>query len=83
MLGREFIRPALFRAGKGEETMSFLDNGRPLPKPKFAVDDDLSLLSLEELEERIAAFKAEIKRNEEDLEKKRQSLSAADSVFKI
>lgn len=65
-----------------EETMSFLDDDRPLPKPKFAVDDDLSLLSLEELEERIAAFKAEIKRNEEDLEKKRQSLSAASSVFK-
>lgn len=63
--------------------MSFLDDDRPLPKPKIAVGDDLSLLSLEELEERIAAFKAEIKRNEEDLEKKRQSLSAASSVFKI
>jgi len=70
-------------AGNGEETMSFLDDDRPAPKPKFAVDDDLTLLSLEELEERIAAFKAEIKRNEEDLERKRQSLSAADSVFKI
>ncbi len=63
--------------------MSFLDDDRPAPKPKFAVDDDLSLLSLEELEERIAAFKAEIERNEKELEKKRQSLSAASSVFKI
>ena len=63
--------------------MSFLDDDRPLPKPKITVGDDLSLLSLEELEERIVAFKAEIKRNEEDLENKRQSLSAADSVFKI
>ena len=63
--------------------MSLSDDDRPAPKAKIAVDDDLSLLSLEELEERIAAFKAEIKRNEEDLEKKRQSLSAASSVFKI
>ena len=62
--------------------MSLSDDDRPLPKPKFAVDDDLSLLSLEELEERIAAFKAEITRNEEDLEKKRQSLAAASSIFK-
>jgi uncharacterized small protein (DUF1192 family) len=63
--------------------MSFLDDDRPAPKPKFAVDDDLSLLSLDELEERIAAFEAEIKRNYEELERKRQSLSAADSAFKI
>lgn len=63
--------------------MSLSDDDRPTPKPKFTVDDDLSLLSLDELEERIAAFKAEIKRNEEDLERKRQSLSAASSVFKI
>jgi len=62
--------------------MSFIDDDRPAPKPKIAVDDDLSLLSLHELEERIAAFKAEIERNEEELERKRQSLSAADSVFK-
>lgn len=63
--------------------MSLSDDDRPLPKPKIAVDDDLSLLSLDELEERIAAFRAEITRNEEELERKRQSLSAADSVFKI
>lgn len=62
--------------------MSSIDDDRPAPKPKIAVDDDLSLLSLEELEERIAAFKAEIKRNEEELERKRESLSAASSVFK-
>ena len=62
--------------------MSSIDDDRPEPKPKTAVDDDLSLLSLEELEERIAAFKAEIKRNEEELERKRVSLSAASSVFK-
>jgi len=77
------VRPARFSGRYREETMSFLDDDRPAPKPKFAVDDDLALLSLEELEERIAAFKAEIKRNEEDLERKRKSLSAADSVFKI
>ena len=63
--------------------MSFADDDRPRPKPKFAVDDDLSLLSVEELEERIAAFKAEIERNATELEKKRQSLSAAASVFKL
>ena len=63
--------------------MSLSDDDRPAPKPKIAVDDDLSLLSLEELEERIAAFKVEITRNEEELERKRQSLSTASSVFKI
>ncbi len=62
--------------------MSFIDADRPAPKRKTAIDDDLSLLSLAELEERIAAFKEEIKRNEEELERKRNSLSAASSVFK-
>jgi len=63
--------------------MSFSDDDRPTPKPKIAVGDDLALLSLEDLEERIAAFKAEIERNQAELDKKRQSLSAADLVFKI
>jgi uncharacterized small protein (DUF1192 family) len=81
MLVREYARERK-TARQREETMSFIDDDRPAPKPKIAVDDDLSLLSLHELEERIAAFKAEIERNEEELEKKRQSLSAADSVFK-
>jgi uncharacterized small protein (DUF1192 family) len=81
MLVREYARERK-TARQREETMSFIDDDRPAPKPKIAVDDDLNLLSLHELEERIAAFKAEIERNEEELERKRQSLSAADSVFK-
>lgn len=43
---------------------------------------DLSLLSVEELEARIAALKAEIARIESALAAKRSSLSAAQSVFR-
>ncbi len=54
------------------------------PKQRdIAIGADLSKLSVEELEERIAALKAEITRIEADLAAKRSSRAAADSVFKI
>ena len=54
------------------------------PKQRdIVIGADLSKLSVEELDERIAALKAEIARIEADLAAKRSSRAAADSVFKI
>ena len=55
-----------------------------LPKKKIVheMGQDLSLLSVGELTERIAALKEEIARLEAEMAKKRSSKSAADSFFK-
>jgi len=58
------------------------DDDRPRPKPPVAAGDDLSTLSLAELEERIAALEAETARTRAALEAKRDSRSAADSFFR-
>jgi uncharacterized small protein (DUF1192 family) len=54
------------------------------PKKKFAheIGQDLALLSLKELEERIAVLQDEIARLEVALAKKQASRSAADQFFK-
>jgi len=44
--------------------------------------EDLSLLGLEELEERITALETEIARIRNEMVKKRGSLSAAEALFK-
>ncbi|MBX3489018.1 MAG: DUF1192 domain-containing protein [Parvibaculum sp.] len=44
--------------------------------------EDLSLLGIEELEERITALEGEIARIRDQLVKKRGSLSAAEALFK-
>lgn len=44
--------------------------------------EDLSLLGIEELEERITALESEIARIRDQLVKKRGSLSAAEALFK-
>ncbi|MEQ8282455.1 MAG: DUF1192 domain-containing protein [Parvibaculum sp.] len=44
--------------------------------------EDLSLLGIEELEERITALGGEIARIQDQLVKKRGSLSAAEALFK-
>ena len=56
-----------------------------LPRPKkktHEIGQDLSMLSVEELKERIEALKAEISRLESSMQAKEASRSAADSVFK-
>ncbi|TCT05132.1 DUF1192 domain-containing protein [Aquabacter spiritensis] len=58
------------------------DRPRPIPAP-LTPGADLSRLSVEEIEERIAAFRAEIARLEATLTAKRASRSAADSIFKL
>ena len=55
-----------------------------LPKKKtlHEVGQDLSLLSISELTERVELLKAEIIRLEAEMNRKRATLSAADSIFK-
>jgi len=60
-----------------------MDDIRPIKKPDLIVGEDLSLLSLAELEARIAALEAEIARVSEALAAKRSSKAAADAVFRM
>ena len=54
----------------------------PKKKPVHEIGQDLSLLSVEELAERIAALKSEIARLEASMAAKRASKSSADQFFK-
>jgi uncharacterized small protein (DUF1192 family) len=62
--------------------MKIEDDDRPKKKIAHEIGADLSLISVEELRERIALMKEEIARLEADIAKKQASKSAADSVFK-
>lgn len=62
--------------------MSLSDDDRPRPAAGPRPGDDLSLLSIAEIEERIEMFRAEIRRLEQALSAKRASLAAARSVFR-
>jgi uncharacterized small protein (DUF1192 family) len=65
--------------GSGGDGMFDEDAVRPLRKA--AVGDDLSGMSIEDLEERIAALRAEIERVEGVLSSKRAGRAAAEAVF--
>ncbi|MBI5321555.1 DUF1192 domain-containing protein [Bradyrhizobium sp.] len=58
------------------------DDDRPRKKISHEIGQDLSLLSLEELTERIALLTAEIGRLQQAATKKRASKDAANSFFK-
>jgi uncharacterized small protein (DUF1192 family) len=62
--------------------MPLEDDDRPRKKISHEIGQDLSLLSVEELTERIALLSAEIDRLREALTRKRASRDAANSVFK-
>lgn len=62
--------------------MAAEDDDRPRRKISHEIGQDLSLLSLEELTERIALLKGEIDRLEAASTKKRASKDAANSFFK-
>lgn len=62
--------------------MPMEDDDRPRKKVTHEIGQDLSLLSVEELTERVALLKTEIVRLEEAATKKRASRDAANSVFK-
>ena len=58
------------------------EDDRPKKKITHEIGQDLSLLSVEELNERIALLKSEIARLEEAASKKRASKDAANAFFK-
>jgi uncharacterized small protein (DUF1192 family) len=63
--------------------MAALDqDDRPKRQPAHEIGQDLSLLSIEELSDRIALLTDEVARLQAALEKKRASRSAADQFFK-
>lgn len=60
----------------------FDDDDRPKRVPAHEIGSDLSLLSIAELESRIALLKAEIARLEAEKEAKHSSRGAADKLFR-
>ena len=62
--------------------MPIEEDDRPRKKISHEIGQDLSLLSVEELTERIALLNAEIDRLNEAMTKKRASKDAANSIFK-
>ena len=62
--------------------MPIEDDDRPRKKITHEIGQDLSLLSVEELTERIALLNAEVDRLKEAVTKRRASKNAADAFFK-
>ena len=62
--------------------MPIEDDDRPRKKITHEIGQDLSLLSVEELTERVTLLKTEIARLEEAATKTRASRDAANSFFK-
>jgi len=62
--------------------MAVEDDDKPRKKISHEIGQDLSLLSVEELTERIALMNAEIERLQAAMAKKRASKDAANSIFK-
>ncbi len=58
------------------------DDDRPKKKISHEIGQDLTLISVAELNERIALLEGEIARLEADIAKKQASRSAADQFFK-
>ena len=58
------------------------DDDRPRKKVSHEIGQELSLLSVEELNERIALLSSEVERIKEAVAKKRASRDAANNVFK-
>jgi uncharacterized small protein (DUF1192 family) len=68
------------RNGGGD--MAIEEDDRPRKKISHEIGQDLSLLSVEELTERIALLASEIERLQTAAAKKRASKEAANNVFK-
>lgn len=58
------------------------DELKPKKTPGHEIGCDLTMISVNELEERIALLRAEILRLEADIANKKKSRTAANSVFK-
>lgn len=59
-----------------------MDWDQPKPKPVITVGEDLSALSIADLEQRVAALHAEISRIDVAIQAKRRQQEAAASIFK-
>ena len=62
--------------------MAIEDNDQPNKKISHEIGQDLSLLSVEELDQRIALMRTEITRLETAVTMKRATRAAADRIFK-
>jgi uncharacterized small protein (DUF1192 family) len=62
--------------------MAIEDDDKPRKKISHEIGQDLSLLSVEELTERIALMNSEIERLQHAVTRKRASMDAANSFFK-
>jgi uncharacterized small protein (DUF1192 family) len=62
--------------------MALFEDDKPKRKLAHELGQDLSLLSVGDLEERIELMQSEIARLEADMAAKKASKSAADSLFK-
>jgi uncharacterized small protein (DUF1192 family) len=58
------------------------DDDRPKKKIAHEIGQELALLSVAELDERIALMRGEIARLEADIARKQSSRASADQVFK-
>ena len=68
---------------RGSQLMPAIDeDDRPKKKISHEIGQDLTLLSVTELNERIALMREEIARLEADIVRKQASRSAADQFFK-
>jgi uncharacterized small protein (DUF1192 family) len=68
---------------RGSQSMAAIDeDDRPKKKIVHEIGQDLTLLSVTELNERIALMREEIARLEADIAHKQASRSAADQFFK-
>jgi uncharacterized small protein (DUF1192 family) len=65
-----------------EKHMAIEDDDKPRKKVTHEIGQELSLLSVEELAERIALMTSEIERLQAAMTKKRASKDAANSFFK-
>jgi uncharacterized small protein (DUF1192 family) len=62
--------------------MAIFDDEPKRPTPAHVIGQDLSLLSQDDLSERIATLKAEIGRLEAELQAKDATRSAAEAMFR-
>lgn len=63
--------------------MALFDDDRPKPKRAHEIGQDLSLLSVGDLDGRIGILNAEIARLEADKAVKQATRTAAESLFKL
>jgi uncharacterized small protein (DUF1192 family) len=76
------VEPSIRGGSARGEPMAIEDDDKPRKKVTHEIGQDLSLLSVEELTERIALMTSEIERLQVAMTKKRASKDAANSFFK-